>query len=178
MPASSSSSSSSRSLGLSVSRPVVFPLSHRAVAHTSLPPPPPPSFSLFPIVSYLLLDKRWCISSLGVKSCQVYSALSFLRTKRARRVSITITLFISIGGEEKRFPDIVYLCIVIFSATSEIFVTKNTNRCIPRISEYVQIRVFRLIILFFRDDIKKRKEPSKRDPRKRSFFFERRMIIR
>lgn len=103
------------SLRLSARRVPSFASS--SCTHVPPLPPPPPSFSLFPIVSYLLLDKRWCISSLGVKSCQVYSALSFLRTKRARRVSITITLFISIGGEEKRFPDIVYLCIVIFSAT-------------------------------------------------------------
>lgn len=169
------------SWSLLVSRPVVFPLSHRAVAHTSPSPPPPPSFSLFPIVSYLLLDRRWwCISSLGVKSCQVCcSALNLLRTgNKTGKKSFDYDHVIYLDEWKKRFPDIVFMYRHLFSY--QIFVTKNTNEvyssksCMPK---YIQIRVFRLIIPFFAM-ILKRKEPSKKRSRKRSFFFERNMIIR
>lgn len=102
-PASSSSSSSSRSLGLSVSRPVSFPLSRRAVAHT------PPSPSFLPFFPSFPISSIECISSLRVKSCQVYSCFRFPLPPRTnvhvqarifvRRVSIDFsTDYLSVGG--------------------------------------------------------------------------------
>lgn len=144
-------------------------------------PPPLPSFSLFPIVSYLLLDRRWwCISSLGVKSCQVCcSALNLLRTgNKTGKKSFDYDHVIYLDEWKKRFPDIVFMYRHLFSY--QIFVTKNTNEVYSSKSympKYIQIRVFPLIIPFFAM-ILKRKEPSKKRSRKRSFFFERNMIIR
>lgn len=75
-----------------------FPLSRRAVAHTpSLLP-----LSLFPHRFPYLLDR--CISSLRVKSCQVYSPFLRQQTRtNIRKKSLDLLffdrLFISMGGK-------------------------------------------------------------------------------
>lgn len=92
----SSSSSSSRSLGLSVSRPIVSSFASSSCTHAL----PPPSLSLFPHRFPYLLDR--CISSLRVKSCQVYSPFLRQQTRtNIRKKSLDRLffdrLFISMG---------------------------------------------------------------------------------